>query len=101
MHHFPTRLSCEMEEEVEEENQGESGRLGGGVRLLLEVQSASWWELGPLPVLGPSYSFLPSQLLPFSPTQEAQPSKEMGRGWGYPLLGAEELAPKFPKMGPR
>lgn len=57
------------------------------------------WKLGPLPDPGPSYSFLHSSSGLYSPTQEAQLSKEMGRSWGYPLLGAAELALKLPKMG--
>lgn len=35
----------------------------------------------------------------YSPTQEAQHSREMGRSWGSTLLGAAELALKSPKTG--
>lgn len=36
---------------------------------------------------------------PFSLTPEAQHRREIGRGWGHPLLGAAGMALRSPNMG--
>nr|KAF6296123.1 hypothetical protein mMyoMyo1_009225 [Myotis myotis] len=87
---LPLHPSYDMEA-VQEENLGWQGN-GRGWRQVVEAGAA---------VPSPSHSFLHSSSGLYSPTQEAQHSKEMGRCWGYPCWELLSWLSNSPKWGTR
>lgn len=100
MHCFPFYLSYEMKKEVKKE-QGELGEgkklAAGGPASLLALAGGREWKLGATTCAGTLIHSCKVSSCTFSPTQEAQHIKDIGRTWGYPLLGAAKMALTAPK----
>lgn len=85
MHCFPVYLSCEMKKEVKNEwgELGEGKKLAaGGPASPLALAGGREWKLGAAACPGTLTHSCKVSSCTFSPTQEAQHIKEIGRTWG-------------------